>query len=115
MFNLEKRERFIILFLVITLLAGMAAAYYKRSNSAIDVKIRAFEDIGTDASVRKININEADESGLMSLPGVGQALARRIAEYKAQEGRFSSIDDLMKIKGIKKSLFEKLKDKVTVE
>ena len=115
MFNLEKRERFIILFLIITLLAGMAVAFYKKSNSAIDVKIRAFESQDADAGPKKININDADETGFMRLPGVGLALSRRIIEYRARSGNFSSIDELKHVKGIKESLFEKIKDKVTVE
>jgi len=115
MFNLDKRERFIILFLVTTLLAGMAVAAYKKSNSVIDVKIRAFENTGTDAGIRKININDADEAGLMRLPGVGKSLSRRIIEYRAGSGSFSSIDELKKVKGVKDALFEKIKDKISVE
>lgn len=112
MFNLEKRERFIVLFLIATLLAGLAVTFYKKSNSAVDVRIRAFD---ADAVDRKININDADETDLMRLPGVGQALSRRIIEYRQRSGNFSSIDQLKNIKGIKKNLFEKIKDKVTVE
>jgi len=115
MFNLEKRERFIIIFLVITLLAGLAVTFYKKSNSAVDVKIRSFEDADSMPAFEKININDADETALMRLPGVGQALARRIIAYRAANGNFLSIDGLKHIKGIKDNLFKKIKDKVAVE
>ena len=77
MFNLSSRERFIILFLIAVLLAGISVALYQKSNSVIDVKIRAFETADDNAGIGKININDADETDLMRLPGVGQALSRR--------------------------------------
>ena len=115
MFNLEKRERIIILFLTVTLLAGAAVMLYKKSNSVIDVKIKSFEGPDETSAAQKININDADELTLMRLPGVGQALAKRIIEYRNRLGSFSSIDELKDIKGIKSGLFEKIKDKITTE
>jgi comEA protein len=115
MFDLQKRERFVILFLVVTLLAGIVVLYYKKSSSVIDVKIRSFEAPLSGSGSDRININEADEALLMRLPGVGISLARKIIEYRAASGRFSSTEELKRVSGIKNSLFEKIKDKVSVE
>ncbi len=73
----------------------------------------ASEKKGTDSSGR-INLNQADEKQLDSLPGIGPAMAKRIIEYRNQEGLFQSTEDLKKIKGIGDAKYEKLKDKVTV-
>ena len=115
MFNLSKRERFIILFLVASLAAGSAIAFYQKSNSIIDVKIRSFDHEGLSSGVKKININDADETALMRLPGVGKALAGRIAEYRIRQGSFRYIEEIKKVKGVKENLFVKIKDNITVE
>lgn len=62
----------------------------------------------------KININTADESALMTLPGIGQAKARRIIEYREKHGNFSDVRDLMNVPGIKEGLFNQIEDKITV-
>ena len=61
-----------------------------------------------------ININNATESDLDSLPGIGPARARDIIKYREEKGGFISIDELKNIKGIGDKSFEDLKDKVTV-
>ncbi len=60
-----------------------------------------------------ININLADKSKLMELPGVGDAIAQRIIDYR-KDHRFSKIEDLKQVKGIGEATFEKLKDMITV-
>lgn len=115
MFNLEKRERLIILFLAAMLLAGLSIILYRKSHSVIDVKIRSFDYEPSPGNVKKININEADEAGLMELPGVGKSLAGRIIECRDKEGRFRSVEEIKNVKGIKNSLFQKIKDNITIE
>ena len=60
-----------------------------------------------------ININLADKSKLMSLPGVGDAIAQRIIDYR-KDHRFSKVEDLKQVKGIGDATFEKLKNMITV-
>ena len=61
-----------------------------------------------------ININTADESQLMTLPGIGQAKAKSIIEYRNTNGKFNSIEELKNIEGIKDGVYNKLKDKISV-
>lgn len=63
----------------------------------------------------KININTADESELMSLPGIGQAKAKSIIEYRKKKGSFKDISELMSISGIKEGLFAQIEDLVIVK
>ena len=60
-----------------------------------------------------ININLVDKSKLMSLPGVGDAIAQRIIDYR-KDHRFSKVEDLKQVKGIGDATFEKLKNMITV-
>jgi competence protein ComEA len=62
----------------------------------------------------KVNINRASISELDTLPGVGPAIAQRIVDYRTEHGDFSTIEDLMNVKGIGPATFAKLEDQITV-
>jgi comEA protein len=66
----------------------------------------------SEVSASIIDINLADQETLETLPGIGPELARRIIEYRQQNGRFMTIQDLMKVAGIKASKFGRLKDNI---
>lgn len=63
----------------------------------------------------KININTATKEQLMKLAGVGESKAEDIIAYRKKNGAFNSIEDIMKISGIKNAAFEKIKDNICVE
>jgi len=63
----------------------------------------------------RININTASKQELTRLPGIGPLLAQRIIEYREAHGRFEAIEELMSVKGIGHKIFEKIKDKITVD
>ncbi len=62
----------------------------------------------------KVNINTADKELLCTLPGIGDTRAESIIAYRQQNGRFSSIEDIMQVSGIKESSFQKIKEHITV-
>jgi competence protein ComEA len=47
-----------------------------------------------------VNLNTADAAELETLPGLGPERASRIVEWREQNGRFSSVDDLLNVTGI---------------
>jgi len=61
----------------------------------------------------KVNINTATEADLMTLPGIGEAKAALIVNYREEHGNFSKIEDLMQISGIKEGIFQKIKNNIT--
>lgn len=61
-----------------------------------------------------VNINTADSKQLQSLPGIGESRADAIINYREQNGLFVTIEDIMKVNGIKTSLFEQIKSYITV-
>lgn len=56
-----------------------------------------------------VNLNEASESELETLPGVGPATAKAIVDYRTQNGRFRSVDDLLNVRGIGPAKLEQIK------
>lgn len=67
-----------------------------------------------EASSGTVNINNASETELVSLPGIGPSKAKAIADYRQQQGGFKSIDDLQQVKGIGPATLEKLRAHVTL-
>ena len=51
---------------------------------------------------------------LDGLPGVGPVLAQRIVDWRAQHGRFDSVDQLNDVSGIGDAKFASLKPLVAV-
>ncbi|MCH8567214.1 MAG: helix-hairpin-helix domain-containing protein [Balneolales bacterium] len=75
----------------------------------------ASADTSNPVSVsEKININTAGVDELVKLPGIGPAIAARIVEYRAENGRFQRIEDIKNVRGIGPSRFEAIKDMIKV-
>lgn len=62
----------------------------------------------------RININTADVTLLQQLTGVGPVTAQKIVDYREQNGKFQSIEDLKNVSGIGEKTFEKMKDDITI-
>lgn len=56
-----------------------------------------------------VNINSASKEELTLLPGIGPVTAEAILAYRKDNGKFSSIDELTKVKGIGDKTLAKLK------
>jgi len=66
------------------------------------------------AAETKVDINTATAAELTELPGVGEALAQRIVEYREKQGPFTAPEQLMNVRGIGEKSFAKLRDRLTV-
>lgn len=62
----------------------------------------------------KLNINTASFEELKTLNGIGDTRAESILKYREEHGGFQTIEDLMNVEGIKEGVFEKIKDRITV-
>lgn len=61
-----------------------------------------------------VNLNSADASALQTLPHIGPALAHRIVDWRASNGAFRSVDQLLEVSGIGEKTFQDLRSLVTV-
>jgi competence protein ComEA len=65
-------------------------------------------------SPQRVNLNTADTWLLKALPGVGDAKAAAILDYRSSHGPFVNIMELVKVPGFGQATFESLKDLITV-
>ncbi len=73
------------------------------------------QDKVEEGKKQKVNINEAKQEDFEQLPGIGPSIAQRIVEYRDQNGKFTSIDELQEVKGIGEAKFENIKEYVTIK
>ena len=62
----------------------------------------------------RVDLNNASQKQLETLPGIGPALAERIVQHRTKNGDFRRVEELMNVKGIGEKKFLRLKDSVFV-
>ena len=127
---MTSQKKFISKFFLTILVVGLVVGYVRRtwfletfdiSESAEEAdevaKIAqerrtarlAGENIASIITIQKVNLNRALKSELITLPGIGPALAYRIIAYRYEFGTFKTIDDLRKVKGVGDKSLEKIR------
>lgn len=81
-------------------------------NSSIVTNNGTINNNGSNVS-GKININSASKEELMSISGIGESKALAIIEYR-NSNKFNSIEDIKNVSGIGDSLYNTIKDSITV-
>ena len=77
--------------------------------------VLAVPSYSQDNPTKKIDINSASVQELQKLPQIGAAVAQRIVDYREKHGKFSKVEEIMKVKGIGEKTFLKIKPLITVE
>lgn len=72
------------------------------------------EYVPIDTQTGLVNINTARLDELQTLPGIGEILGQRIIDYRIEHGQFYYIEEIMLVSGIKDSIYEQIKDYITV-
>lgn len=100
--------------LIFAFLASLSLA----AQAAPVVKAQAAADEAIELAtpqVSKINLNTADVAVLQrELFGIGEAKAKAIIAYREENGPFASVDELLEVKGIGKTILERNQDKLVV-
>lgn len=84
------------------------------SNDDIVQSEKNESDEKIESSSSLVNINTASVVELMSLDGIGESKAKAIIEYRDINGDFENILDIKNVSGIGESIYEKIKDYITV-
>lgn len=79
----------------------------------VDNKVEGVNN--NEESSTKININSATIEELDTLPGVGEATANKILNYRNENGEFESIEEIKNVNGIGDKKYEELKELIIIE
>lgn len=92
-------------------IAVFAAPAVKVDTGATPLAVQAAAPVES----ARVNMNAADAATLQrELSGVGEAKAKAIVAYRESNGPFSSVDELLEVKGIGKAILDKNRDKLEV-
>lgn len=96
----------VVLFACTLSLAPLSGVTYAASAKK---QITSSADTTNKHIPQDVNINSADEEMLTQLPGIGPVTAGKIVEYRQENGKFKSVDELTNVKGIGGKTLVKLK------
>lgn len=72
-------------------------------------------ELSTKPQSTKVDLNAADAATLQrDLSGIGEAKAKAIIAYRDSNGPFSSVEELLEVKGIGKAILDRNRDKLEV-
>lgn len=71
-------------------------------------------NINESTTNKLVNINTASKEEIMTITGIGETKADAIIKYREDNGDFKSIEEIRNVSGIGESLFEKIKNYITV-
>ena len=86
----------------------------ENNDAKIDVKTNTQTTNKEELKDTKVNINTATKEELLTVTGIGESKANAIIKYREDNGEFKQIEDIKNVTGIGDSLFEKIKEYITV-
>lgn len=84
------------------------------NEESYDVKNDGCIDNQSSNNSTLVSINTATIETLLTLPGIGEAKAKNIINYRNEIGTFTAIEDILNVSGIGESIFAQIKDYITL-
>ena len=136
---ISRQQIIVIVILIVPLIVGLFITHWRKEKEVtsyeigansedvlLTTKVAEIESLWYDAErsaenkssfilAKKVDLNRASQDELTRLPGIGTALAQRIVAFREQKGRFSTVAELLQVKGIGKKKLEKLEPYLLVK
>ncbi len=117
-FDFTSTQLKLVLALVIVLVVVSAfrilTSFAETDQNAMKLVVSIGDDDRRYAPVFIVDLNLSPADSLELIPGIGPVLATRIVHFRDSVGRFESIDDIIKVHGIGRKTFGKIKDYLKV-
>ena len=95
------------------ILSDQMRLHLARLGEEVEINSNNFSQNQAQNQSSQVNINQADQEELMTLPGIGEKKAKDIMTYRKNKS-FETIEEIMQVSGIGEKSFEKLKDLIRV-
>ena len=116
-----KKQGWILIAVTGAFLCLLLGVFLGRNSNKTYLQIQDIDSVQTQPSTSrppealgKININTATLEQLQLLPGIGESLAQRILDYRAEHGDFKSTEELMNVSGIGEKKFDSIKNFIII-
>jgi len=95
---LRRADQAAVALLALFALAAISVYWFSQAK----LRGRLIDIDRSDRPVAKfqVDINTANWSELIQLPGMGETLAKRIVEWRTKHGRFATVDQLRQVSGV---------------
>lgn len=94
-------------------MASLGIAVALAGCGSVEPTGRSAVNAGPPQTAATININTATEAELITLPGIGEGLARRIIDHRNEHGAFRKVEHIMMVEGIGDTRYRKIKSLIT--
>ena len=99
--------------MVITVYTHEEVKDLEKQEAIVETGNESKDDDDTTAS-GLVSINTASLEELMTLPGIGEAKAKSIIQYRENCGKFAKKEDLLNISGIGEKVYAELEAYITI-
>jgi len=105
----------IVLIVVFIVGAVVYTVQHAAGRSVTVMPVHELEEPLTTPQPLIINVNTASAEELAQLEGIGEVLAQRIVEYRAENGPFTCAEDLLMVEGVGEAKLEAFRESISFE
>ena len=81
----------------------------------IKIYVPRIQEVDLQQKPQKVSLNRAEVWLFEALPGIGPSKAQAIVDYRNKYGYFHSVEDLLKVNGISKTLLDTIRNLIVIE
>lgn len=96
--------------LAVVLVFSLGVIIYRQNQAGKNIRVIH----SPDEAIFRVDLNRAEAPELMLLPGIGEARAKRILDWRAANGRFESFDQFREVAGLSESAVDEIRAAATL-